>query len=198
MNKKIKVGLFDWTQFPAKKNFYPDDLPAEWKLSFYANEFETACIDIDKTENKHLSDEWFDDLPDNFDLSFVLSRANQFEKISQLFDSCELKLNYLLIDEQERDILLQKYTDNTVLSRAGITRPEQIISPVSLWTPEVHAKSAKIALLPDIDNKRLYREWIELWLRDNRQQELTLWLDGSTTRYSTMSDLRTLVELMGY
>ena len=76
--------------------------------------------------------------------------------------------------------MLQNYTDNTVLLRAGITRPEQIISPVSLWTPEVDVKSAKIALLPDIDNKRLYREWIELWLQDNSQQELTLWLDGST------------------
>jgi len=109
-----------------------------------------------------------------------------------------LKFNCLLIDDQERDILLQNKPDISVLLAAGLIRSELIVSRSSLWTPDDNVKSAGIALLPEVDNTRLYREWIELWLQDNSQHELTLWLDGSTAHYSTLSKLRTLVELMGY
>ncbi len=198
MIKSIKVGLLNWSNFPVKNDFYPDDLPAEWKLSFYANEFETVCINFDEVIKKPLFDEWFDDLPESFDLSFSLSSAVQIEQLTEIVQQFELKLSCLLIDEQERDILLQNKSDISVLLAAGISRQQQIVSRSSLWTPDVHIKSAGIALLPDIENTRLYREWIELWLQDNSQQELTLWLDGSTARYSTLGKLRTLVELMGY
>ena len=198
MNKSIKVGLFDWDKFPLNNDFYPDDLPAEWKLSFYANEFETVCINFDELVKEPSLDEWFDDLAESFDLCLSLSSAEQFEQLTRLVQQSELKLNCLLIDEQERDILLQNKPDISVLLAAGMIRPEQIVSRSSLWTPDINVKSAGIALLPDIDNIRLYREWIELWLQDNSHQQLKLWMDGSTARYATLSKLRTLVELMGY
>ncbi|MBE9561053.1 MAG: hypothetical protein IMF15_09710, partial [Proteobacteria bacterium] len=86
----------------------------------------------------------------------------------------------------------------SVLFDAGINRPEQVISESSIWTTDNSLESACIALLPEIKNNRLVKEWIELWLSNNGQQNLTLWLDGKTAQYSSMSELRTLVELMGY
>lgn len=200
MSKNIKVGVYDWVKFPAQNEFYPEDLPTEWKLSFYANEFETACINIDETLDIQLFEEWIEDLPDNFQLTLNLISTSQLGLLTELLKQTGLKINFFLIQQQERDILLQNESVNAVLSRfeTDINKPLQIISSASIWTPDNDVESQGIALLPDTDDKRLYRNWVELWLSGNSQQDLTLWVDGKTARYSNVSELRTLVELMGY
>ena len=208
MFKSIKVGLYDWVKFPAQQGFYPDDLPTDWKLSFYANEFETACINIDETVDMELLNEWVDDLPDDFQLSFNLIKTDLVDQLAESLEQNSLNINYLLVPPLERDILLQNESLKVVLSRSesDVGKSQQVITASTVWAPDNSFVSASIALLPDIDpgvglsvgNNRLYRNWIELWLKDNCQQELTLWLDAKTSRYSSLSELKTLVELMGY
>lgn len=199
MNKSIKVGVYDWVKFPIKNNYYPDDLPEEWKLSYFSNDFETACINLSSLSlDLDLLTEWVEDLPDGFKLSFVLTQLSQLGFVTELVSQVALKIDYLIVDSQERDILLQNNSNKTVLLAPEIAALEQIISASSIWTPENNVESSGIALLPQIDNMRQYRRWIEIWLLENDQQDLTLWLDGATAQYSTISELRTLVELMGY
>ncbi|MCK4711068.1 MAG: hypothetical protein KAU21_20825 [Gammaproteobacteria bacterium] len=204
MFKSIKVGIYDWVKFPAQNGFYPEDLPIDWKLSFYANEFETACINIDETLDFKLFLEWLDDLPDDFELSFNLIKTDLIDQLAESLEQGSFKINYLLVPQQERDILLRNESFKAVLSRFEVnsSKPQRVISSSSLWTPDNNVASASVALLPDIapdvDKLRLYRRWIELWLDNNSQHRLTLWLDGKTARYSSVSELRTLVELMGY
>jgi len=41
----IALGCFDW-RYPAwQGGFYPDDLPTEWRLTFYANEFDALGLE---------------------------------------------------------------------------------------------------------------------------------------------------------
>ncbi len=199
MHKSIKIGLYDWIKFPQKNNFYPEDLPRQWQLSFFANEFESACLDLSSvTLENELVIEWVEDLPENFELSLVVDLSAQSEQLKEIVEQSDLNLKYLLLNLPNRDILLQNNIHKKVLSQTGISKPDQIIDTASFWRPDARTKSSCIAMFPDIDDKRLYRDWIELWLNNNSQQELTLWLDGANARYSTLNDLRTLVELMGY
>ncbi len=94
--------------------------------------------------------------------------------------------------------MLQNNFWKPVLFNAGICRPEQVISESSIWTPDNYVQPGNVAFLPEIESNRLVKDWIELWLSNNGQQDLTLWLDAKTARYSSISELRTLVELMGY
>lgn len=72
MNECIKVGVFDWADFPAEKGFYPDDLPAEWKLAYYSNEFDSACLSLPVlAENSNLLLESIEDLAESFELSLL-------------------------------------------------------------------------------------------------------------------------------
>jgi len=40
----IALGCFDWRHAAWEGGFYPDDLPAEWRLTFYANEFDALGL----------------------------------------------------------------------------------------------------------------------------------------------------------
>jgi len=199
MFKSIKVGVYNWECFPAQNGFYPEDLPVDWKLSFYANEFETACITVDDHLDISLFEEWLDDLPEDFQLSLNVISVDLMEQVAVLLAQENQKINYLLASSQERGHLLQQQSIETILSSANdkSSTPGQVITLSSIWTPDNDVESVGIALLPDIDDKRLYRRWIELWMGNSSQQNLTLWLDAKTARYSSLSELRTLVELMG-
>ncbi len=197
MNKSIRVGLFNWASFPLQNGFYPADLPAEWKLSFYANEFESACINLCEIVAADQFFEWFEDLPEEFQLSFMID-PSQLNMLTELVNQGGLKIHYLLVAPSEPDILSQNSANKTLLSGATICDSERVVSLSTIWTPDNDSQSSAIALLPDSNDLRLYRQWIELWVENSSQQKLTLWLDGGTARYSTLSELRTLVELMGY
>lgn len=44
--RDVLVGAMDWRHEPWIKGFYPVDLPQDWRLSYYANEYTTMVIDL--------------------------------------------------------------------------------------------------------------------------------------------------------
>ena len=42
----ITLGVSNWQDFAADGGYYPDDLPQDWKLSYFANEFSSACLNL--------------------------------------------------------------------------------------------------------------------------------------------------------
>jgi hypothetical protein len=40
----IRLGGFDWRHAAWQGGFYPDDLPEDWQLTFYANEFDALGL----------------------------------------------------------------------------------------------------------------------------------------------------------
>ena len=70
-----------------------------------------------------------------------------------------------------------------------------------MWQPD-QPSPAPVALLPDCNDVKSCRIWIESWLADLEQQqpadELLLWVDAANASYAGLSQLRLLVELMGF
>jgi len=66
------MGSFGWDHKDWQGPFYPDDLPADWRLSYYANEFSVVLVPF----SVWTADEcakcvtWHDDVPESF--RFVL------------------------------------------------------------------------------------------------------------------------------
>ncbi len=58
-NKEMPNILFAVTDYQQIKGFYPDDLPREWYLDFYFNEFESLYLSaevLQKTNKSELED----------------------------------------------------------------------------------------------------------------------------------------------
>lgn len=83
---RLRVGAVGWNHAHWQHNYYPDDLPAEWRLSFYANEFPAVLVPQQQWQEQlpQLAD-WAEDVPDEFRffLQGEVSSAQQQAHIQQ-------------------------------------------------------------------------------------------------------------------
>jgi len=71
----IRVGACGWDQRHWQGNFFPDDLPDDWRLAYYANEFSAVLV----PENEWCAadvdfEQWAEDVPDDFKF-YLLTRS---------------------------------------------------------------------------------------------------------------------------
>ncbi len=199
MAYSISVGVFDWLNFPKQQGFYPDDIPEEWKLAFYSNEFNTACLSLPEADSQiELLSEWIDDLPEEFELGLYIEHSAQIPIIQTLMQNDDCSISSLIVDQSASNNLLHKDNLQAVLS-ADI----EIYEFEDVWTPHNSSiRNARFAILPVAENIRQYREWIEQWLGSSELapavEHKILWLQGADTSYQQLTEMRTLIELMGY
>lgn len=199
MAHSISVGVFDWINFPKRQGFYPDDIPEDWKLVFYSNEFNSACLSLSALASQaELLPEWVADLPEEFELCLYIEHSAQIPIIQTLLQDEDCQINALIVDQFGSNNLLHKENLQSVLSAEL-----EIYELNDVWTPMNPAKqNSRFAIFPMAENIRQYRKWVELWLNsgatDSSVEHKTLWLQGADTSYQQLSEIRTLTELMGY
>ena len=72
---KVLIGAADWQVEQWTSSFYPDDLPTEWQLSYYANAYRTTQIDCAYWQAEQRLDELaelLEDCPASFQPVLVL------------------------------------------------------------------------------------------------------------------------------
>jgi len=82
----IRVGACDWDHEHWLGTFYPDDLPEDWRLSYYANEFSAVSIAEDKWRSNLANlGEWVDEAPEDF-LFYLQSTVDEPSELMQIRD----------------------------------------------------------------------------------------------------------------
>jgi Protein of unknown function DUF72 len=56
LKQTINVGAYGWLHPHWENNFYPEDLPADWRLGYYSNEFNTVLVPAFYWHQQHLAD----------------------------------------------------------------------------------------------------------------------------------------------
>lgn len=65
--RRLRVGAVGWDHAHWLDTYYPHDLPAEWRLSFYANEFPSVLVPQEQWhEQWQQLEDWAEDVPDEF------------------------------------------------------------------------------------------------------------------------------------
>jgi len=82
-DKTIRVGACGWDHIDWPGAFYPDDLPEDWRLSYYANEFSSILVPEDVWQaNDADFEQWVEDVPDDFRFYFLTSfSVNEDESV---------------------------------------------------------------------------------------------------------------------
>jgi len=71
-DKTIRVGACDWDQPQWLQGFYPQDLPEDWRLSYYANEFSAVLVPQDKWQAEDADfEQWAEDVAEGFGFYFL-------------------------------------------------------------------------------------------------------------------------------
>ncbi len=122
----LSLGLVDWRHARWQGDYYPEDLPVDWRLGYYANE--CGCVllpvaawpgvDADELE------ECVDDLPDSF--RFYLQVGGAATELAGQLDTYAGFIGALLVDEFDPQLRpwrqLCKGSDGCWLDEAGDIR----------------------------------------------------------------------------
>lgn len=169
------LGTVHWQRDPWLSSYYPDDLPADWRLSYYANE--CGCVVVSPAQG--LSDDFIEQFADTHDAfrCFILVAPDQ----------CPGDIGALEDLDPERSAVLLDH------AQPGFDRmPQWTAGPGESWRAA--------------DGEGLLTRWTidEFTLRDLRNRVRTLAadasaivLDGAGADPGRITELRTLVDLMG-
>ncbi|MCW8933299.1 MAG: hypothetical protein OQK98_01110 [Gammaproteobacteria bacterium] len=81
----IRVGAYGWDQLLWQGTFFPDDLPIDWRLSYYANEFSAVLVpEIKWREAADEIESWADDVPDDFRFYFLNSHIKSNDHLAHV------------------------------------------------------------------------------------------------------------------
>lgn len=183
MSEPLRVGVFDWPEFAPGNDFYPPDLPPEWRLNYYANAFETACLPLSVLPREpEQRQEWLDSLPEGFRLGLLLETPADGQALPQPDELGGARPGWL------------------VGETGGCDHPAWAgyLPTDRLWRPG-NADFAPVALLPAADSISRTRQWIESWVSLSEDPEAldSLWVAGGSVTPQQLEQLRQLVELMG-
>ena len=77
-DKTMRVGACDWDHAHWQGSFYPDDLPVDWRLTFYANEYTAVLVPESKWRIQGVDfEQWAEDVPEGF--RFYLLTSGLYE-----------------------------------------------------------------------------------------------------------------------
>ena len=149
----LRVGACSWRHSHWQGEFYPADLPAEWQLSYYANEFNCVLVPFAECPSIAEAENWLDDVSEDF--QFYLESDPEGQQCSEI---AQLVSGHVQLKDE--DILID----------GGIA-----------------------VINPDVKNLREWRHWLE----QNSEQLEAVFLKSDQLSYKTLSEFRSLVELLG-
>jgi len=189
---RLGLGSYGWQHHHWDGMFYPDDLPADWWLGYYANEFSAVLVPQSDWQADTGFDmaSWQDDVSEEFRFYIEWPFDDADGKSPQLcLQQCQSLGDLLggIIVNQDMELT----TDLPVYYRGQSAALEQ-----QIWTPENNAPSGVALLMLAAGNLREQRKWLEQFAVSSEHLHCVLLADASID-INSLRDFKTLVELLG-
>ena len=182
----LRVGAYGWKHENWLDSFYPEDLPGDWQLTYYANEF--SCVLM--PAHYLLADDcdieqWLDDVPDTF--KFYVEWPD-----SDVDD--DLLLNQLLMfGDQLSGILIKRSrqlaTKIPVYCWSGCKMQQQ------LWQPDNQGQSGVAAIAIDGHDLKTQKHWLQKFQKDTINELKAVFLMDENLDIKQLNEFKILVEL---
>lgn len=122
---EIRVGARGWQHAAWENSFYPDDLPVNWRFSFYSNEFQTVLVPYAYLTRYSTEQwqEWVDDSGKDFAFYVEVVQDAAWEQLGGMLS---------LLGEQLKGVVLviEKQPDLDAL--ASLIQQIKSIAPISI------------------------------------------------------------------
>ena len=117
----MDLGAVGWLPADWLSHFYPDDLPKEWRITYYSNEFRRIFLPASQRPNDpFLFEAWQDEVADNFEFY--------------------LQIDHALIQDSGWPVWQQVFADNpcsAIITDKELLKPAaEVFCSVDLWERE--------------------------------------------------------------
>ena len=214
MKQTINVGAYGWLHPHWINSFYPEDLPLDWRLGYYSNEFNTVLVPSFYWQDQYLADcaALLDDVHSGFQF-FIECDDRIFDMVSLL----ELTEALNILKPQLSGLVfpgglqMEKPIDERFLMLADALEVDMIAGqPVpgakKLWRPgdtlENPQQRARFAIIEDdLRDLRTVRSFIEPFisqLQDEEDSAASLIVSHPQLQVADLSKFRSVLEIMGH
>jgi len=214
MSENLVIGACDWRHKHWRKSFYPEELPADWCLGFYSNEFETVLVPSSRWSDKsgYRCEGWLDEVNESFrfyiELPPVLSEQDTGRE--QFIDDMNL------LEDALGGIILTTGcgpgTSGHPVSETPVAESRawlnDALADIPLLSPLAAAEGyqcysndgrgiALVRLYHDLVDKRAARMLLEQALHGGCESAQICIADSDILRASDLSQMRQVIEIMG-
>lgn len=179
---RVDIGVWDWTRRSWREAFYPPDMPAAWRVAYYANEYGCAGLPARAWSVRRLA-AWAEDLPESFGLWLECGRE-QLER-------ADLASALAGFGARLAGVWLRPGLDAQPLRRAGIA---VIGAPWDARRRAGEAAVGRYRVRGELD-LRAAREVLEAFAAAPGPQSRQLLVDGAPEQ---LARLRELAALLGF
>lgn len=190
------IGAWGWQHAGWEKDvFYPDDLPEDWQLSYYSNEFDLVVIPANYwLQEGFAENDWLDDVEDDFvfyiDWPFQqLTNQQDYEKCAESCRQLEEQLQSVLVNNDHWLQLTSEQQQWFELATAGF----------DVQRYDESSTVIKNILFLQSDSRESLRDLSERLkglLQASTIEHIVL--ANKLIEISRLKELKTLIELLGY
>lgn len=154
---ELWIGARGWRHASWVGDFYPDDIPREWWLAYYSNEFEAVLVPWGYLQeaDTDILQAWLDDTSDNFGFFIELPLSASKTHVEMVLNTLGPRLRGILLDdingssEVAADVIPAPVWLESAKNRAPIAVNWNAVTPNSdltaqryqlgcYWWPEQH------------------------------------------------------------
>jgi len=189
-SRGLRLGAFGWKHPDWRNDFYPDDLPEDWQLSYYANEFSCVLVPASYWAQQPLDvEQMLDDVPDDF-VFYLQGPTNHDEQtaLRDVIDQLGQRLGGIITDRPLASVgseLQYCYAQPSDQARG-------------IWTPHHPASSGVAVLSLQQSDIRTWRRWLERFSESAGGDLKALLVSDDEPEMQQLQQLKTLLELMGF
>lgn len=184
------------------REFFPDDLPEDWRLAYYANEYPGILIPPEGWAQDPDIQDWIENTSDDFEFYFQVQAGmsdESLERLTQAADALGPRLKGLLLDsgnQEGYETLLDRLAAVTSGRKLSVVTPYKGLS--LCWQHDIVAGTAcgpgLIRLESDMPPRQL-RALIEAYVAATEDEAPILFVRAPV---SVLETLNTLLDLMGH
>jgi len=207
------LGAYGWQHKHWAGTYYPEDLPADWQLNYYSNDFRTVLVPVDYWQTITPEDcyEWLDAVDDEFqffaEVSDEMFSAELMASTSAMLEQLSPQLSALVFLGHELQLMPEA---KTLLQRLGITiyaadtrlLSAEGLNVMPLWQQADPCVSDLALIKDNLKDLRLSREQFEKFIQSYSLSptgdEVNLFVTHPQLQAHDLSKFRSVLELMGY
>jgi hypothetical protein len=88
---RVRIGTIGWLFKSWDRDYYPEDIPQEWKLGYYANDMTAVVVpesfwqQADKEQLEQMAEDVHDDFGFYFQIEKTWPSVDEYERIESIF-----------------------------------------------------------------------------------------------------------------
>jgi len=219
---EIRVGARGWNFEQWNKEYFPDDLPEDWRFSFYSNDFQAVLVPADYLNQFSLDDwqEWIEDTDKGFWFYVEISESASWDDVEPYLKIFGDKLKGIVVAIEKltsMDLLATLINRAKQLSTVSIRCIDKDVSDEDMMTLQScyeindcwngrsdapnwsYNESAAIIIrdITDDNNPESIRKIVEQGMEyAGGRESIALFFAGESPKVSDMQNARTIIELL--